>query len=77
MNECFLVTINCYVHVIMYLYYFLALFEGINRRIIKVKPYVTLIQMVNVVCNIFKTVKRELIELILFKGLQLVYVSGG
>ncbi|XP_051161070.1 elongation of very long chain fatty acids protein 1-like isoform X2 [Leptopilina boulardi] len=38
--------INCYVHVIMYFYYFLSNFEGpIKQMIIPFKRYLTLIQM--------------------------------
>lgn len=47
--EVFIIQINCYVHVVMYFYYFLALHEPLQKFLTKVKPLITTIQMIQFV----------------------------
>lgn len=38
--------INCFVHVVMYLYYFFSTFTNFRGVVLKVKPFVTILQLV-------------------------------
>lgn len=45
--EIFIMVLNLYVHVVMYFYYFLALFKPMQPYIRPVKPAITIMQMVS------------------------------
>uniref|UniRef100_A0A1B0DPP5 Elongation of very long chain fatty acids protein n=1 Tax=Phlebotomus papatasi TaxID=29031 RepID=A0A1B0DPP5_PHLPP len=42
----FSILVNSVVHVLMYSYYFLSIFNNLQRRLRPIKPYITVIQMV-------------------------------
>lgn len=45
----YICTINSFVHVIMYSYYFLSSFNVLRKRLTFVKPFITIIQLVQLV----------------------------
>ncbi|XP_059613962.1 elongation of very long chain fatty acids protein 4-like [Phlebotomus argentipes] len=42
----FSILVNSFVHVLMYSYYFLSIFRSLQHRLRPIKPYITVIQMV-------------------------------
>ncbi|GAB0090387.1 Elongation of very long chain fatty acids protein [Sergentomyia squamirostris] len=42
----FSIILNAFVHVLMYSYYFLSIFQRLQHRLRPIKPYITVIQMV-------------------------------
>uniref|UniRef100_A0A1B0CFB3 Elongation of very long chain fatty acids protein n=2 Tax=Lutzomyia longipalpis TaxID=7200 RepID=A0A1B0CFB3_LUTLO len=42
----FSILLNSVVHVLMYSYYFLSIFQSLQKRLRPIKPYITVIQMV-------------------------------
>lgn len=49
--EIFIMVLNLYVHVVMYFYYFLALFKKMQPLLRPVKPVITIMQMVSFCFN--------------------------
>lgn len=45
--ELFVMVLNLYVHVVMYVYYFLALFKPMQAILRPIKPAITIMQMVS------------------------------
>lgn len=45
--ELFVMVLNLYVHVVMYIYYFLALFKPMQAILRPIKPAITIMQMVS------------------------------
>lgn len=69
--EIFIMVLNLYVHVVMYFYYFLALFKKIQPYLRPIKPAITIMQMVSTKTSLNHEPLRRwyLIKLLLiFKG---------